>query len=226
MSSLAQIRAREANFHTCQVTDWLDGLPVIVLPGAGGVVAGASNVGRGSLVVAGVDAGAEIGGTQVAAITAIAGGLTYLTVTDLDGTVTGEGVVGAPLYAGGVSFTLNQVANQPALAVGDTFAVSVLPQPLDISGLIFTLDSRIASGSATFALRATSDPNDPSLSRILNGGPTGTLALQVPQAVMAACPVSPSPYPHNIYATDPVSGLRVTAFYGVIAHQNVLQPNA
>ena len=223
MSNLALIRAQEANFHTSQVSDWLDGLPLIAVPGPGGVIAGGANVGKGSLVVTSVDAGADLAGVQVATVTSIANGLSYLTVTDADGRVTGRGVVGLPLYAGGVLFTLAQVVGLAALAVGDAFAIATLPVPVDVTGLVFTLDSRIAAGSSTYALRATSAPADGSTPTIYNGGAAGTVAMRVPQTAMARCPVSPSPYPHNIYATDPATGQRVTAYFGVIDHAVILQ---
>ncbi len=223
MSNLALIQPQRQDFETAQVTDWLDGLPLIATPGPGGVVAGATNVGRGSLVAAAVDAGAEVGSAQIVTVTGIAGGLTLLSVADLDGTVTAEGVVGAPVYAAGVTFTLSQVPGQTALAVGDTFAVSVLPKPVDLTGLVFTLDSRLSATSATFALRASSAPADGSAATIANGGPAGTLAMRVPQAAMARCP--PGSYPHNLYATDPTTGQRVTAFCGLITHRAVLQPS-
>lgn len=222
MSNLSLIPAQEASFRTSQVTDWLDGLPLIATPGPGGVVAGLTNVGKGSLTVSAVDAGADLSGVQVVAVTAVAGGFTYLSVSDLDGTLTGEGVVGLPVYAGGVTFTLAQVAGQAALAVGDTFAIATLPVPVDISGLVFTLDARQSAGAATIALRATSAPADGSTATIATGGAAGTVAMRVPQATMARCP--PGTYPHNIIATDPATGQSVTAFYGVIEHAALLQP--
>ncbi|MBE7245831.1 MAG: hypothetical protein INR63_12830, partial [Actinomycetospora chiangmaiensis] len=101
---------------------------------------------------------------------------------------------------------------------------ATLPTPLDITGFIFDLDARASAGAATIALRATSDPDSPAIERVLNGGAAGTLAMGVPRASMAKAP--PGTYPYNILATDPATGQRVTAFYGVIVHQAVLQPNA
>ncbi|MET3485351.1 hypothetical protein [Methylobacterium sp. 1973] len=224
MSNLALIPAQEANFRTSQITDWLDGLPLIAAPGPGGVIASAANIGVGSLVVAAVDAGADLAGVQVVKVTGIASGITYLTVTDADGTVTASGVVGLPIYANGVTFTLAQVAGQAALAIGDTFAIATLPLPVDLTGLVFTLGARIAAGAATYALQATSAPADGSTATIVNGGAAGTVAMQVPRSLMARC--QPGTFPHNIIATDPVTGQSVTAFYGLITHAALLQPQS
>lgn len=224
MSNLALIQPRRQDFLTCQVTDWLDGLPVIATPGPGGAIAGSDNVGQGSIAIAAVDAGADLVGVQIVTVTAISAGLTYLAVTDATGAVTGQGVVGLPVYAAGVTFTLSEVPGQTALAVGDTFAIATIPVPVDISGLVFTLDSRMVKGSTSFALQASSSPGDGSAATIANGGVNGTLAMRVPQVAMARCPPSQTPYPHNILATDPATGQRVTAFYGLITHQVVLQP--
>lgn len=224
MSNLALIQPARQDFTTCQITDWLDGLPLITTPGPGGAIPGASNVGRGNLAINAVDAGADLAGVQIVTVTAVASGQTLLSVADLDGAITGEGVAGLPVYAAGVTFTLSQAAGQPALAAGDTFAIATLPVPVDISGLVFTLDARLSTGSATVALQASSAPADGSAATIANGGPSGTLAMRVPQVTMARCPPSSPAYPYNITATDLATGLRVTAFYGLITHQTLLQP--
>lgn len=221
MSNLAQIQAQRQDFLTAQNSAWLDGLPILAQSGAGGVVPGAANVGTGALAIASVDASAEQG-VHVVQVTGIAGGLTYLTVTDPDGDVTGQGVAGLPLAAGGVHFTVSLGATP--FAVGDLFAVSVLPAPLDITGLAFTLDARASATSAAYALQASSTASPPT---ILIGGAAGTLAMRLLQPAMAAVP--PGTYPYNILAFDPVadpSGLApVTAFYGLITHAAVLQAN-
>lgn len=215
MSNLALIQPQRADFDTTQITDWPDGLPMIATPSPGGVVAGTANVGKGSVLVAAVDAGADLSGVQVATVTAVTTGQTYLSVTDLDGTVTGRGVVGLPIYAGGVTFTVSQVAGQPALAVGDTFAIATMPAPVDLSGLRFDLDARVSAASATIALQATSDGASPT---IASGGASGTIAMAVPKAVMAKVAVKPEGYPYAITATDLATGQVVPAFYGLIHH--------
>ncbi|MGU3668020.1 hypothetical protein ACLBX9_27855 [Methylobacterium sp. A49B] len=216
MSNLALIRPRQIVFRTSQNTDWLDGLPIINQPAGGGVVALLGNVGNGALTLASVAVGTRMG-PHVAAITAVAGGLAQFTVTDPLGVVTAQGVVGSALYAGGLTFTLAQ--GTTPFAVSDSFAVSVLPGPLDITGLRFDLDARASKGAATQVLVASSAPADGSAATIVAGTTAGTTAMRVLKATMARCPVGE--YPFDILATDPVTGLTVTAFYGVIKHAAV-----
>ncbi|MCJ2021051.1 hypothetical protein MKK84_27125 [Methylobacterium sp. E-065] len=213
MSNLALIQPRPITFRTSQNTDWLDGLPIVSQPGPGGVVAGSANIGNGSLAIVGVSVGAKRG-VHVLVITGVAGGLAAFTVTDPSGLVTGRGVAGVQIYAGGLTLALAQ-GSMP-FAVGDTFAVSVLPAPLDISGLTFALDARAAKNAATVMLQAFSAPADGSVPTIVAGTTGGNLAMRVLRATMARCP--PGQYPFDILATDPATGLTVTAFYGLIKH--------
>ncbi|MGF6252916.1 hypothetical protein ABID82_007322, partial [Methylobacterium sp. PvP062] len=218
MSSLAPIQLiqpQRVDFDTTQATDWLDGLPLIGSPAAGGTLAGDANVGNGAITVADVQPGA-VYGAHVVAVTAIASGLTRISVTDPYGLVTGQGVVGAPLYAGGITISLAQGATP--FGVGDSFAIAVVPQPVDLTGLVFDLDARQAVGAATIALQATSGGANPS---IANGGPLGVIAMAVARTPMARLPVKPEGYPYGITATDPATGLRVPTFYGLIHHTAV-----
>lgn len=213
MANLALIQPQRVDFDTTQITDWLDGLPVIGTPGAGGTLAGAGNVGTGSIGVLTVGPGAAYG-AHVVAVTAIADGLTRISVTAPDGTLTGQGVAGLPLIASGITVLVTPGAT--AFAVGDNFAVAVVPAPVDISGLIFDLDARVTQGAASVALQATSDGANPT---IANGGASGTIAMAVPRdPTLKRLPVRPEGYPYAITATDPVTGLKVPAFYGLIHH--------
>lgn len=218
MSSLAPIQLiqpQRVDFDTTQATDWLDGLPMIGTPGFGGSLAGAANAGNGSLTVQGVAAGTALG-AHVVAVTAIAAGLTSVSVTDPNGIVTAQGVVGVPLYAAGLTLALTPGAT--AFAVGDSFAIGVVPQPVDLTGLEFDLDARMSAGAASIALQATSAGQSPN---IANGGPLGVIAMAVARATMARLPVKVEGYPYGITATDPATGLRVPAFYGLIHHTAV-----
>ena len=215
MSNLALIQPQRVDFDTCQTCDWLDGLPALGAPGPGGSRPGDLNVGKGALTIASVGPGTPLG-AHVVAVAAVAGGQTYLSVAGPDEAVTGRGVAGLPLAAGGLTLTLAQFAGQAALAVGDTFAVSVVPSPIDLTGLVFTLDARQSVGAATIALQASSAPADGSDPTLLNGGAAGTLAVRLLKAAMARA--LPGAYPYQILATDPVTGLSVPAFYGVIHH--------
>ncbi|MFB0491323.1 hypothetical protein ABIE45_003909 [Methylobacterium sp. OAE515] len=216
MSNLALIRPQRVDFDTQQSCDWLDGLPLIGTAGLGGTVPGSANVGNGTVSVAGVANGTAYG-AHIVAVTAIGGGLTYLSVTDPAGIVTAQGVAGAPLYAGGITLSLSQ--GTTPFAVGDTFAIGVLPVAVDLTGLRFDLDSRISAGSSGFAIQASTATSP---ATIANGNASGLIAMQVPRATLAACPVSPAEgYPYAILASDPVTGLTVPAFYGLIFHTAV-----
>lgn len=218
MSNLALIQPRPLDFDTTQITDWLDGLPMIGTPSLGGALAGLTNIGTGAFTVASVGAGTPYG-THVVAVTAIAGGLTYISATSPDGTLIAQGVVGLPLYAAGITLTLAQGATP--FAVDDSFAIAVVPAPVDLTGLVFDLDARLSMSAATYALQATSGGSTPT---IATGGASGVIAMSVPRATMARLPVKPEGYPYAITATDPVTGLRVPVFYGLIHHTaNVAQ---
>ncbi|MGF6252886.1 hypothetical protein ABID82_007289, partial [Methylobacterium sp. PvP062] len=219
MSSLAPIQLiqpQRVDFDTTQATDWLDGLPLIGSPSLGGVIAGPSNVGQASFT-ASVAPGTALGVHRVT-VAALVNGLVDLTVLDPSGTITGFGIAGLPFYAGGLTINLTQLTGQAALAVDDTFAVSVVPTPVDLTGLVFDLDARQSLGAATIALQATSGGANPS---IANGGPLGVIAMAVARATMARLPVKPEGYPYGITATDPATGLRVPTFYGLIHHTAV-----
>lgn len=216
MSNLALIQPRRLVFRTSQNTDWLDGLPILGQPALGGVVTGSANVGNGALTVASVAAGTRLGVHAVTIVSA-GGGLVGYTVTAPNGSVTAAGVVGAPLYAGGIVLALAQ--GTTPFAVGDTFAISVLPVPLDLSGLTFRLDARASTTSVGYALQAASAPGDGSAPTIIVGTTGGNIAMRVLRPAMAACP--PGTYPFDLLATDPATGLTVTAFYGLIKHAAV-----
>jgi hypothetical protein len=212
LAPIQSIQPQRVDFDTTQATDWLDGLPMIGTPGFGGSIARSASVGNGGITVPAVAPG-TVYGAHVVAVTAVTGGQTYISVTDPSGTVTGQGVVGLPLFAGGITLTASQ--GTTPFAVGDSFAISVIPVAVDVSNLQFDLDARVSIGAPSFALQASSAGVNPA---IANGGATGTIAMAVPQASMARAPVKPEGYPYAIIATDPASGLKVPAFYGLIHH--------
>ena len=223
MSNLALIQPQRADFDTCQVAGWTDGFPLIGLAEFGGSVAGANNIGNGGLSIVSIAAGTRRG-AHVAAVTAISGGLTRFTVTDPDGDVTGAGVVGLPLDAGGLRLTLTQ--GTAPFAVGDDFALSTLTAPIDLTGLRFTLIASMNSQSATIMLAGDTVPDDGSAPTLLSGGVSGTLAAYLPRALMGRCP--PGDYPYTILATDlttdPEATAPVIGFYGTIRHRTVFAP--
>lgn len=212
MSNLSLIQPQRVDFDTCQTCDWLDGLPMIGTPTIGGTMAGTANVGNAALSVASV-AGRTAYGAHIATVTAIAFGLTRVSVVDPSGAPTGYGVVGLPIYAGGITFTLAQ--GPVPLAVGDSFALSVVRAPVDLSGLQFDLDARESAISRSYAFQAS---NADTPATIINGGPSGVIAMALPRAYMARRAANALGYPYAITATDPATGLKVPAFIGTIYH--------
>ena len=212
-TQIADIQARRVDFDTYTNADWLDGL-MVWKAGAGGVVAGAENVGNGALTVASVDAGTALG-HHVVSVTSI-DNLPRITVQAPDGTVTARGVAGLPLYAGGITFTLAQ--GSTPFAVDDTFAIGVLQTPIDITGLRFVMQARLSRTSANVAFVADSAPGGSIAPTIAVGGASGVIALAVPRALMAPDRFAPGTYVHDILAIDPETGRVVPAFFGEISH--------
>lgn len=212
-TNILSIQPRKADFRTQANADWLDGL-AIWQAGAGGVVAGASNAGNGSLVISSVAPQALLG-HHVVSVTSV-DGLPRITVQSPQGTVTGQGVVGLPIFAGGITFTLG--AGSLAFAVDDTFAISVLPVPVDITGLTFTMHVRLSSNSANVILSASSAPASGGVPTIAAGTTGGQIAMRVLRAAMARDVFPPNTYVYDILATDPDAGLTVPTFFGTIEH--------
>ncbi|MFY9293373.1 MAG: hypothetical protein WAP03_22130 [Methylorubrum rhodinum] len=213
MASLDRIPLQAASFRTSQVTDWLDGLPLVAVAGSAGIVAGIDNRGNGGVTIASIAPTTEPG-AHVATVAGIKGGQTYVTVTDPRGGVTEEGVVGLPLDAAGIVFTLAQ--GSTPFAVGDTFALAILPAPLDVTPFVFELRATLDSRSLTVMLQASSAPPDGATPTILTGT-GGTVAMRLLRPAMSRCP--PGDYPYALIATDPTTGLSAPAFVGTIRHR-------
>ncbi len=217
-TQIGAIQPRQINFRIQGNADWLDGL-LIWQALAGGVIPGSANVGNGTVTVSSVDPSAMLG-AHTLGVTSLAGGQTYITSSDPNGSVTGKGAVGLPLYAGGI--TLSVARGAVAFAAGDSFAIGVLPGPIDITGLRFVLQVRAAKTSAVVLFEADSAPvtGDP---MIATGGTAGSIAMAVPQEVLAASRLAQSgsgTYFHDILAVDPASGRKVVAFYGSLEFDN------
>lgn len=216
-TNIGQIRARRFDFRTQANADWYDGIP-IVKAGNGGVEAGPSNAGNGALALNGLDPDTPFG-AHILTITKLDAGLARYTVEGPSGLVTGAGVSGLPVYVGGLTLQLAQ--GSTPFAVGDAFAVSVLPAPVDISGLILTLQARTSTQSANVALSGTSDTSDPSvLQTITNGGANGVagMAFDRDSAAWRAFVPSVNPYAYDLLATDPETGRVEVAAFGTITH--------
>jgi hypothetical protein len=129
--------------------------------------------------------------------------------------VTARGIAGTPIYAAGITLTLSP-ASVP-FAVGDTFAVGVLPVPIDITGIQFDLHVRSTATSANVQLAATSAQPDPAVApTIVTGGAGGQVAMRVLRASLDRARFVPGAYVYDMIAS--ADGLRVTAFYGVLQH--------
>lgn len=217
-TQIGAIQPRRTNFRIQGNADWLDGLFVWQAQ-AGGVIAGSANVGTGTANVLAVDPTTALG-SHTLSVSAVTSGLTYLTASDPSGTVTGQGTAGLALYAGGLTLRVN--GGSVAFAPGDTFAIGVLPGPIDLTGLRFVLQVRAAKTSAVVLLEADSAPATGSPT-IATGGPAGTIAMSVGQDVLASTRLAQSgtgTYYYDILAIDIAYGRKVVAFYGSLEFDN------
>ncbi len=214
MASLDRIPLQAADFRTSQATDWLDGFPLVGVAASGGVVAGARNIGSGGLTISAIEPTTRLG-AHVVTVTGVKAGQTYVSVTDSRGGVTETGVVGLPFVAGGIGFTLAPGATP--FAVGDTFAIAILPAPLDLTGFVFSLRATLDARSPTVMLSAHSAPPDGSVPTILVSALGGAVAVRVLRPAMSRLP--PGDYPYALLAIDRTSGLSVPAFAGTIRHR-------
>lgn len=211
-TQITAIQPREIDFRTQANADWLDGL-IVWQAGAGGVVAGATNAGNGELVVASVVPQAFLG-HHILSVTSL-DGVPRFTVEHPNGTVT-AGVVGLPLVAGGISLTL--LPGSRPFAVDDTFAISVLPVPIDLTGITFTYQARLTVSDPNVALAASSAPSDGSAPTIAVGTAGGEISMSVPRALMARSRFTPDTYVYDILAT--ADGRTVPAFFGTHEHRD------
>lgn len=217
-TQIGAIQARQVNFRIQANADWLDGL-LLWQAQAGGTIPGISNVGNGTANVLAIDPGTALG-AHTLSVSAVTDGLTYITVSDPAGTVTGQGTVGLPLYASGI--TVRASPGAVAFAPGDTFAIGVLPGPIDITGLRFVLQVRASKASAVVLLEADSAP-EVGNPMIATGGTSGSIAMAVPQEVLNASrlgKLGAGNYFYDIIAVDPTSGRKVVAFYGALEFDN------
>ena len=212
LTNILSIQPRRVDFRTQTNADWIDGL-LVYGSGDGGIESGPTNIGNGALTIASVDASTLLG-AHVVVVTSLQG-VTRFSVTDPSGSITAEGVAGLPVYAAGITFTLAQGAT--SFAVGDTFAIGVLPVPIDITDIGFDMQVRASATTPTIVLTATSHPDDDDTDQTLvTGGEGGQLALRVLQPAMAASRFAPGSYVYDILAS--ADGLTVPAFFGTITH--------
>lgn len=210
-SQILAIQPRRQDLRTQTTEDWTDAFP-LYRAGTAGVVAGATNVGNGSLQVDSIDPLTPLGG-HIVTVTG-AGGITAITVTDPTGIVTGRGVAGAPLYAAGLTLTLTP--GSVPFAVGDVFAVQPTPAYIDDTGIAYILQVRPSQTSPVVSLEARSAPTDGSTPTIIPGGGSGVPALLVPYTLMSASRLAPDAYVYELLAL--AEGRRKVAYFGNLDH--------
>lgn len=211
MTNILAIQPRQQDLRTQTNEDWTDGFP-LYRAGPAGVIAGATNLGNGSLTIQSVDPMTLLGGHRVEVTGA--GGLTAVTVTDPYGTVTARGFVGAPLYAAGILLTVT--AGTMPFTVGDSFAVQPTIDYVDDTGIRYVLQVRHSQDGATVVFQADSAPPDGTTPTIAAGNGTGRPALMVPYELMNASRFPPDNYVYDLIAV--ADGRRRSAFFGNLSH--------
>ncbi|WP_449411102.1 hypothetical protein [Methylobacterium komagatae] len=153
------------------------------------------NTGNGTITYLTVTAGSPIGDYTLT----LTGTMQYR-FTDPDGYVIGAGVIGQPFSASGVSLALN--AGTVPFVSGDSFTITVLPEPIDITGIRFVMQMRAANVSAQgLSTNTSASPQvlvqgDTDDGTMINGGSGGVLGLAIPHDVMANVPLTMTDAPH------------------------------
>ena len=165
-TNLLSLPLLTVTFETATNESWRDS---VAFTTAGTITgyATAGNAGNGSLTALSVTSGAYIGDYIVTLM-----GATTFRVADPDGYTIGAGVVGVPFSASGVAFTLSPGSG--SFAAGNSFTLTVLPKPLDITGIRFMATMRRTAQDATIILSA-----DTTLGTMVNGGTSGILGFAV-----------------------------------------------
>lgn len=208
-TNILSIQPRQVDFRTQANADWMDTL-VVWQAAYGAVLAGHGNAGNGTLTVSGVAPSTMLGPHLVTISQAAP--VALFSVTDPSGAITGQGAAGLVAFAGGISFSLS--AGGTAFAVGDTFAIGVLPQPIDITGIKFDLQVRDSAISPVVDFAASSRPADGGTPTIVAGTSGGQVAMAVRQPRMQQLPAGS--YVYDIIAS--ADGVMLPAFYGALTH--------
>lgn len=189
MTNILSLPLLSVTFETADNEDWRDS---VAFAAAGSVTGYATtgNTGNGGLFNLSIAQGAYIGDY----VLTTTGPGTYR-VSDPDGYTIGAGVMGVPFSASGLSFTL--AAGSTAFDTDDTFTLTVLPAPLDITGIRFVLQMRRAAGVPTVVLSGDTTTNT-----LVNGGASGVLGLAFPLTLLSQIPANAVGQP---YAVDIVA---------------------
>lgn len=174
MTAILQLALIRVQFETSDNEDWRDGVAFVTAGSATGYpVPGI--VGNGYVSNPAVMPGADLGAYAITMT-----GASGYQVRDPDGELIGIGLVGIPWSRSGISFNL--VAGTIPFVAGDTLAISVLPKPIDITGIDFEMDVRLGLGATSYLYASTGN------GYLVNDGATGVLGFAVPQAKMERLP--------------------------------------
>lgn len=170
-------------FQTATNESWRDG---VAFTTAGSITyqATGGNSGNGGLTGLGVALGAYIGDYILTLTSA-----TTFRLADPDGYTVGSGLVGVPFVASGIGFTLNQ--GQTPFVIGDGFALTVLPQALDLTGIRFVMMMRRSAQDATILVSADTDQGT-----LVNGTTSGVLGWAIPVETMERIAISSDGAPY------------------------------
>ena len=174
MTAILQLPRLVIACATAANEDWRDGFTFDTAGEAVGYPA-PSNIGNGYVSNPMIVPGAYVG-VYVISLT----GANAFLVSDPNGTFLGSCLVGAPWSRSGVTFNL--ISGSTAFVAGDTFEVSVLPGPVDLTGLTFEMDVRAGTSSNSYLYASTEN------GWLVNGGASGALGFAVPQVEMIPLP--------------------------------------
>ncbi len=181
-TNLLSLPLLSVTFETATNESWRDGV-AFATAGSVAPYANSGNTGSGTVSSASVTAGAYIGDYTV--------------------TMTGPTTFGFQIrwlhHRYGcdrrVVFCVRHVPHRNVggdpFAAGDGFTLTVLPQPIDLTGIRFVMQMRTASASAQILI--SGDTNDGTL---VNGETNGVLGIAIPQSEMARVPVSAAGSPY------------------------------
>ena len=172
MTAILQLPLLEVTFETATNEGWRDSFAFVTAGQAVGYPS-PKNVGNGALADLAVEPGAYVGDYVITLATP-----TTYRVSDPDGYVLGAGILDVPFSRSGLTLTVQ--AGSVPFAVGDTLIASVVPTPIDLTGIDFHMQVRAATDRATVDLDLSTGAGT-----IVNGGLSGVLGLVVPQPAMA-----------------------------------------
>lgn len=193
-----------AEFEVADNEGWRDGV-AFVAAGSGIAYPAIGNTGNGIASAVSVTTGLTLGEYSI-----VLTGPSAFRVVDPDGATVGAGTVGTPFGQSGFGFTIN--AGTTPFAAGDTFVLSVLPQPIDLTGIAFSMQVRRISTSATVLISGSTVDG-----RLVNSGAAGLLTIAIPQAVLVRAGASPDNEPYALDILAQADGVSKRCLTGTLA---------